>query len=867
VVLDNGIEVIAEEMRVSPLVSVSVLYKVGSRNEVSGHTGVSHFVEHMLFNGTEKYPGDESGRQILKHGGIPNGETYWDYTHFGGTVPSDQLDLVLDIEADRMANATVDSQAVEDERDIILEELAMRGEAPIVVLLEDLFSAAYKVHPYHHWYPGGYFGDVVRMTPSYVREFYRTYYQPSNTIITVVGNVDEDTAIRKVREYFEDIPAGPHPDQDMPEEPEQMGLRRVTVRGDAIEPRLMMFFKGPEHASRDYEVGTVLTMMLANGRSSYLTGEVVDQGLANELGLVMIPSIDPFGLLLIASVEPGGDLEACEKAIFDAVERFKSTEPDLETVRKARTRVEGLTILGRQTPRSRAFELATEAARGDWRYADRVVENMRTVTPEEIHDFARRYLRWDRVTIGWLIPKDSDLEDADLIGSAASSLLPMGILDGLRAAPGGMALTMADAEYVELPNGVTLILKEDHSLPIVSIWGQVGAGAAYDPPGKSGLAGLTAGMAAMGSREYPYDYLYDRIESLGSSLESNVGVERAFLGTTVLANHASEAAEIICDLLTDPALRSDRLKQARRELLSKISQREEDALEVGLMKFREHIYGDHPYANPPEGRRAEVEDLSIRDVRRFYDDTWSPEGAAVVVVGDFDRRPIQGLLSKRLTDWRNDPGLDRSIPEIPRVTGTARHVETLPEKRQVKIFWGLKGPAVDDPDLESFAIMNFIFGGGAFGSRLFDRIREEESLAYVVGYNYDRRRKPAASYIHLGTRPRNVGEAIRGVEQEIDLMKAEEVTDEEMELAKNFLKSIMPFRMQTYSQIGRQLLDLEFYDLPRDFYDTQPERLEKVTKDDVLRMAREYLDTENSRIVIVGAVDESLNPVRPDYGK
>ena len=275
-------------MRVSPLVAVSVLYKVGSRNEVTGKTGVSHFVEHMLFNGTEKYPGDMSGKEILRNGGIPNGETYWDFTHFGGVLPSDRLELLLDIEADRMAHAMVDSESVEDERDIILEELAMRGEAPLIVLLEDLFASAFKIHPYHHWFPGGYFSDVDIMKPGYVRRFYETYYQPANTVISVVGDIDEQEAIAKVRQYFEHVEGGPAPDQTVAVEPDQQGLRRVTVRGDANEARLMIFFKGPDYGTPDFEAGTVLSVMLGNGRSSTLNRDIVDAGIATEAACVSV---------------------------------------------------------------------------------------------------------------------------------------------------------------------------------------------------------------------------------------------------------------------------------------------------------------------------------------------------------------------------------------------------------------------------------------------------------------------------------------------------------------------------------------------------------------------------------------------------
>jgi zinc protease len=865
VVLENGIEVIAEEMRVSPLVAVSVLYKVGSRNEVSGKTGVSHFVEHMIFNGTERYPGDMAAKEILKNGGIPNGETYWDYTHYGGVLPADKVDIVLDIEADRMAHTTVDSQAVEDERDIILEELAMRGEAPLLILLEDLFATAFKIHPYHHWLAGGYFGDVEIMDPAYVRHFYETYYQPANTVITIVGDIDEGEAIAKARAHFEGIAAGPAPSQEVPTEPHQQGLRRVTVRGDATEGRIMIFFKGPAYVSRDFEVGTVISMLLGGGRSSILSQRIVDTGIATELGAVLIPTMDPFGFLILSSVKQGRDLKACERAIYDAIEVFKTAPPERDLVNRAKSRIAGLTIMGRQTVRARALELAIAAANGDWRYADDVLENIQSVTPEEIHAAANKYFDWEKSTIGWLIPNESQLGAADLIGMAPQKLPACGIMAGLgeMGAPAAGAVSLADAIYHRLPNGLTLILKEDHALPVVALKAHVIAGSAYEPDGKSGIARLTAKTVAMGSVDYPYDHLYERIEALGSTISADTDLERAYLETSVLAAHREEACDIICDLLSDPAFRSKDFDRAKRELLSEITQTEEDAADLGLIRFREHFFAGHPYSRPAGGTRTEAKGLNARDVRRFYQETWVPEATVIAVVGDFDTDQMKQALEGRLAGWTGKRKSAVGVEAPSAVAGFSRFIETLPEKRQVKIFWGMKGPAMKDPRFEAFQVMNFIFAGGAFGSRLFDRIREKESLAYVVHSAFDQTSQPGALYIHLGTRPRNVEKATDAVREEIDSMITSEVTDDEMELTKNFLQSVLPFTMQTYAQIAEQLLTIAFHDLPHDHFDTFPDRIAEVTKQDVLQAARTYLDPDNSCMVIVGAVDENLKPVRP----
>lgn len=876
VTLANGLQVIAEEMRVSPLVAVSVLYRVGSRSEVSGHTGASHFVEHMLFNGTQKYPADKATKEILKNGGIPIGETWWDYTHFGAVLPSDKIDLALDIEADRMANATVDSQAVKDERDIILEELAMRGEAPIVVLIEDLFATAFKVHPYHHWFPGGYFGDVLNMEPEYVQTFYKEHYNPANAVVAVVGNINEDEAIEKVRQYFEVIGGGARPPEALPEEPEQKGLRRVTVRGTATESRLMIFFKGPAYASRDFEVGSVLAVLLGSGRSSILRQKIVDKGIATDIALEIFPTIDPFGFLLMASVAKDGDIRACERATYGALEDFKAKPQSEDLITRTKTRTEGLTVLGRETVRARAFELGTSGARGNWEYADQFIENIRSVTPDEMMQVARTYLDWDRATIGWLIPEGAGPGNEELIGSGMSPGEGIGAADERLALPGplaisqaepqgSIALTFADAKFEELPNGVTIIMKQDHSLPIVAMSIYVQAGSAYEPEGKSGLARLTAKTVAMGSATHPYKLLYDWIEGLGSDISVETDMERAYLSTSVLASHGREACQMICDLLASPSFRADDFKRAKREVLSEISQIEEDATKVGINRFRDLYYAGHPFSRPVAGDADVVRKLSLKDVRAFYDNAWLPQKAVIAVVGDFSPDEMMQTLTGLLSGWKSKGKAVSELPELQTKPGYSQYIETLPEKKQAKIFWGMRAPGIKDAQFDPFQVMNFIFGGQAFGSRLFDRIREKESLAYVVSTNMDLTSQPGALYVYLGTRPKNVKSAINAVREEIGRITADGVTDEEMEATKGFLKALLPFQMQTYSQISDELLNLKFFGLPQDYYDTYGARIDKVTKQDVLEAARAYLTPDNSYLVIVGPIDQNLEALKPTF--
>ncbi|MDI6809721.1 MAG: pitrilysin family protein [Candidatus Eisenbacteria bacterium] len=866
--LPNGLTVIVEEMPVSPVVTVSVFYKVGSREEIMGATGVSHFVEHMLFNGTEKYPKNEAFKTIMKNGGIGNGLTFWDYTLFYDMVPSDKLDLALEIEADRMANSLMDSLAIEEERDIILEELAMRTEAPIINLIEETFASAFKVHPYHHWYPGGNEADVQNITPDEVKAFYKKYYSPNNAIVAVVGNIEKEQAFERVSNFFGSIGSQGEPKRQISEEPEQKGLRRVQLKAVSKESQALFFIKGPEFGTRDWEILQVVTQIVGGGKKSRLEKNVVDKGIASSVTFFDFPSKDPFGITIFISAPKDADMKTIETAVWNELEKLKNSPVTVDELERAKRMYAGQTLLGLQTSQERTQQLSLYEYYRGWRYSDELLENIKTITQDDVLSLAKKYFKLDKTTIGTLIcsgsKNDRETISFNQVSGGRMSLPAFFAVGGYSKdiqTPHGRMLSFKDAVTESLPNGMRAILMEDHSLPLVAIGGYIMGGAVLDPQNEQGLANLTANMMTRGTKKYSYYDFHEVFEGVGSSFEMDGRLESIAFSTTVPADRAVASLDAISDALVNPTFPKGELGKAKNEISSLIRKRDDDAFSVAKEGFRGFFFGTHPYSHSVMGTEESISKMSHKDAVGFYQQNVKPNLTVLCIVGDFKKDEMMARIKENFSSWPGRRGgVECGEPVL--ASGVRQKVLTLPEKKQVKVILGTKGPLLRSDDFAAFSVMDLIFGDQAFGSRLFDKIREEKSLAYIISTEWLPTKEPSSYTIVFGTRSRGLEKALAAVREEITKMRSSAVSDTELADTKSFLKGILPFRFQTYSTIGNQLLQTTFHGLPLDFYERYAAALDSVGKEEVLEAARKYLDEANYAIYVVGPVDENLKAVR-----
>ena len=405
--LDNGLRVLLLEDHRSPIVSFQVWYRVGSRNEQRGATGIAHFLEHMMFKGTPTRGPKQFARLVEENGGQDNAFTSQDVTSYFVDIAADKLDLVIELEADRMQNLLLDAKQIASEREVVIEERRTRTEDdPGGFLGEEVSSVAFKAHPYG--YPIiGWMEDIKRITPAEIRAFYQTYYLPNNAMVVAVGAFQAPAALQKIRRSFGRIPRGRTPPPVLAVEPPQNGERRVTVRKEAELPIVYLGWHVPNQRSDDAPALEVLSTILSGGRASRLYRDLVYQRqLALEAGGdYSYFSIDPNLFWFWATPMPGQTPETLEAELSRHMERLKAEPVTEEELARAKNQIESAFVFQEDSVHRRAALLARFELIGGHALKDSFITRIRAVTVADLTRVAGVWFAPERKSVGVLLPK------------------------------------------------------------------------------------------------------------------------------------------------------------------------------------------------------------------------------------------------------------------------------------------------------------------------------------------------------------------------------------------------------------------------------------------------------------------------------
>ena len=420
--LDNGLTVILKEMHHAPVTCFMVWYRVGSRHEVPGITGVSHWIEHMLFRGTPKFSGGVLDRLVSREGGHWNAFTWVDFTAYYETMPAGRIDLALELEADRMVNALMAEEDVEAERTVILSERAMYENSPRFVLDEEVSAAVFRVHPYHHEVIGD-MPDLQTMTRADLLGYYRRYYVPNNAIVVAVGDFATDDMLNRIEAKFGPLSPGEPTPAIARQEPTQRGERRVIVNGPADAAQLAYTFRAPAAAHPDYFALTLLNAAFAGGsslgmfgsggsnKSSRLYKALVDTDLAVAAYGGLGPTIDPFLYTINVTVRDGRSLREVEDALEVELVRLQQEPITGRELAKAmkRAKVEFVTAGESITGQAQLLGMA-EAVVGDYRWYETVLDQLSAVTLTDLARVCQAYLHKRNRTVGWYEPEENGVQ-------------------------------------------------------------------------------------------------------------------------------------------------------------------------------------------------------------------------------------------------------------------------------------------------------------------------------------------------------------------------------------------------------------------------------------------------------------------------
>lgn len=414
--LSNGLTVMLKEIRTTPIASVWVWFRVGSRDEKPGITGISHWTEHMQFKGTERFPAEVIDKAVAREGGYRNAMTFLDWTTYFETLPADKLELALDLEADRMRNSLFKTEDVESERTVIISERQGNENEPLFLLGEEVQAAAFRVHSYHHEVIGDLV-DLQSMARDDLYAHYRRYYVPGNAVLSVAGDFQSEEMLQRVRDFFEPLPDGTPPPPTIRPEPPQPGERRVIVEGPGETTYVQAAYHSPAAKDPDFMAYVVTDSLLTgpsslnmfgggiSNKTSRLYRALVEKDLAVSVSGGLIATIDPFLHRIVITVHPNASADRVIAALDDEIKRIQDNAPPPEEVARAVKQARALFAYGSESISNQAFWMGYAEIFDTYEWFLTYLQRLEAVTPQDVQRIARSYLRPGNRVLGVYLPQ------------------------------------------------------------------------------------------------------------------------------------------------------------------------------------------------------------------------------------------------------------------------------------------------------------------------------------------------------------------------------------------------------------------------------------------------------------------------------
>lgn len=858
--LDNGLTVIVRSERAAPIGSFWIWYRVGGRNEVPGITGVSHWAEHMLFKGTERYPKGAIFRTITANGGSLNGFTWLDYTAYFETLPVDRIDVAFDIESDRMVNSRFDPDEVASERTVIISERQGNENSPTFLLNEELTAASFKAHPYGQGVIG-YMSDLRTMTRDDLYGHYQTYYRPNNAVVVFVGDLEAEDALERIERYFGGLERGPEIPVVRTVEPEQFGERRVTVRRPAPNRVVSMAHRGVPASHPDVPALIALDAVLSGGkpmsfgggasmgRSSRLYRSLVATGLTASAGSSFALSIDPLLVGVSATLRPESDRDQVENVIVGELDRLASEPVGQDELQRALKQILAQFTYSQQSVSSKAYLLGSLATVAPERTPQSLIDEVLAVTPDDLQRVAATYLTWERRTTGWLLPGEPGSGNPSVNGvvtTQAASYVPDS--DDL-----GLDMTMPALAETRLDIGLRVLTlanpASDPNGPVV-VRLRIPGGSALDSE-RPGVARFTAEMLTRGSGGRLLDDLAEELDGLGASISAGAGRENTDLSLMSMREDVERVMELLATALLKPDFPEDQIEIVRAQLLSGLRQAKQDTRGEAEHALRGMLYPEgHPYRGRVSGTEESVAAMTRDDLVAFCERAYKPSASLVAVAGGLSHAEAVELVNRHLGHWRGDsPQFD--FPEVPIADSGERVTRELPGKSQADIaIGGLAIPRLS-PDFQALNVANLILGRLGLMGRLGESVREKQGLAYYAFSGLEVGLGTGFWSARAGVNPENIERAIETILSEVRTYLESGPTAEEFSDAIGNLTGSLPLGLETVGSIASIIADIGFFDLGLDYLQRYRATIQSLTPEQLIETMRRYIDPDRLAIAVI----------------
>jgi zinc protease len=864
--LPNGLKIYLKPIPESPIVTTMVAYKVGSGDEDLDSTGLSHYLEHLMFKGTDKIMPGDIDRMTLRNGGANNAYTSEDYTVYHFDFAADRWENALQIEADRMRNLKIDQRhEFQLEKGAVIQELKRDEDEPWDLESKTILPLLYsKSNPYGHPVIGEE-THVRAATAPVIKGYYDRWYYPNNASLVICGGFDPDQALAKIRKIFGSIPEGKLPERKTATPVERSKPVHQEFPSKFEVARMVMGFNTIRTGEPGYYALEVLRSILTTGKLSRLYKKMVEgKEIASEVDSLNSTGRFPGGFIIQVELLKDKDRKEAENLVIEELQRLRDEPVSDAELAVAKQQILAGTAFRLESVHNLADSIARGVTTNDLDFLKNQLPKVNQVTAKDVQEVARKFLNPDARVVVWSVPgkkpaaekTGGDAEKGKEGHKEKKRQRPKAEEKG---APGKFSLEKA--RRVVMDNGLTLLLYEDHRLPIVAASAYVRNVRLDEPDEKAGVATLTGMLLDEGTAKHSGTEISTLIESVGGSFDLSASGG----SVKVMSPDRDLGLGLLLECLAEANFPQEAFQRKKQQLLSAIDEAEQQPDTKASMEFHAQVYGKHPFGRPTLGRRKTVEMLTREDCAAFHRRLFAPNNVILAVVGDFDSDRMIAEIKRLTADWNS--GMPPK-PELPPVAKPAQFTEkilTMPQAVQLHFYMGEPGIRRANPDYYKLLVMDYVLGTGpGFTDRLSARLRDREGLAYTVMANISNSagEEPGLFTCYIGTDPENFGRVKKEFLEELQRIRDTSPKKEEVEDAKQYLLGSLPFHFTTNSAIAGQLLAIERFGLGFDYLDHYRKAVAAVTPEDVQAVAKKYLDPQHMVLVAAGAVDSSGQPLK-----
>jgi zinc protease len=848
-VLDNGLTVVVHEDHKAPIVALNIWYHVGSKNEKPGKTGFAHLFEHLMFGGSEHLPG--SYIEAMERIGATdlNGTTNEDRTNYFENVPASALDYALFAESDRMGHFynTISQELLDLQRGVVQNEKRQGDNQPYSIVEDLMVKSTYPAeHPYAHTVIGS-MEDLDSATLDDVREWFKTYYTPSNAVLALAGDITINQARDRVSHYFGEIDPGPPVAHQRAWIAKMRGEHRETVQDRVPHARVYKTWNVPGYGAAAADYLRFTCSVLSSGKSSRLYKRLVyDDQIATQVAAHMDEREIGGQFVLVATAKQGEDLRKVETALEEEMQRFLDKGPTERELQRIKAQsyasfVRGVERIGGFGGKSDILATSlTYAGRAD-AYKERLAR-LEKLTSLDLRDAARE----------WLTDGVYTLEVVPFGNAKAAPPLDRATPPPL-GAPHELKLPKLQEE--RLSNGLRILLAERHEIPVVNFWLEVGSGFASDETALPGTARLASSLLTGGTKRRTALEISEELQMLGAQLSSGCNLDMATVYLTTLKATLDEALDVYADVILNPDFPESDFERQRHLQLAAIANEKVTPVQMALRALPPILYGKgHAYGSPLTGSGTEesVLQISRADMQRHHQTWFKPNNAALIVVGDICMAEIKPKLEALFAGWKAGDIPIKHMAYVEPPTTPAIYIVDKPGAVHSVVLSGTIAPPPAMGEEVALETMNNVFGG-TFSARLNMNLREEKHWSYGAGSILYGAKAQRPFFAYASVQGDKTADSIAEMLKELKGMLGDEpVTLEELEATKLQQIFELPGELETMNAVGGLLVDLMQQGLPLDFYDSYVSRVTALTVDDITAAARKVLNPAHTIWMVVG---------------